>query len=127
MMLKKSLREHKYVAAQMDQYAPVFEEIIYAFQQPEVVRIVTEITNIDDMHPDEHLYAGGISLMAKDNFLNPHLDNSHDKDRNMYRVLNLLFYVTPDWNQESGGNLESGTTGRPDSQENLSASSIVSF
>ncbi len=116
MMLKKSLREHKYVAAQMDQYAPVLEEIIYAFQQPEVVRIVTEITNIDDMHPDEHLYAGGISLMAKDNFLNPHLDNSHDKDRNMYRVLNLLFYVTPDWNQESGGNLElwdDGPTGQP--------------
>ncbi len=116
MMLKKSLREYKYVAAQMNKYDPVLEEIIYAFQQPAVVRMVTEITNIDDMHPDENLYAGGISLMAKDNFLNPHLDNSHDKDRNMYRVLNLLFYVTPDWTQESGGNLEvwdEGPSGKP--------------
>lgn len=106
MMLKKSLREHKYVAAQMNKYNPVLEEIIYAFQQPGVLRVVTEITGIDDMHPDENLYAGGISLMAKDNFLNPHLDNSHDKDRNMYRVLNLLFYVSPDWNHDCGGNLE---------------------
>jgi len=116
MMLKKSIREHKYVAAHMDKFSPVLEEIIFAFQQPEVVRVVNEITGIDDMHPDENLYAGGISLMAKDNFLNPHLDNSHDKDRNMYRVLNLLYYVTPDWEKESGGNLElwdDGPTGKP--------------
>jgi Rps23 Pro-64 3,4-dihydroxylase Tpa1-like proline 4-hydroxylase len=106
MMLKKSLRENKYVAAQMNKYSPVLEEIIYAFQQPGVVKVVEEITGIRDMLPDENLYAGGISLMAKDNFLNPHLDNSHDKNREAYRVLNLLFYVSPDWNHEFGGNLE---------------------
>jgi len=106
MMLKKSLRENKYVAAQMDKYSPVLEEIIYAFQEPGVVEVVQDITGIKDMVPDTHLYAGGISLMAKDNFLNPHLDNSHDKNRELYRVLNLLFYVTPDWSTENGGNLE---------------------
>jgi Rps23 Pro-64 3,4-dihydroxylase Tpa1-like proline 4-hydroxylase len=116
MMLKKSLRENKYVAAQMDKYAPALEEIVYAFQDPRVVKVVEEITGIREMIPDTHLYAGGISLMAKDNFLNPHLDNSHDKDRQMYRVLNLLYYVTPDWDHESGGNLElwdEGPKGNP--------------
>ena len=39
-------------------------------------------------------------------FLNPHIDNSHDKDRKNYRVLNLLYYVTPDWQESYGGNLE---------------------
>ena len=106
MMLKKSLREYKYVAAQMDKYAPLLEEIIYAFQQPNVLDAVAEITRIEGMEPDTNLYAGGISLMAKDHFLNPHLDNSHDKDRRLYRVLNLLYYVTPDWSSSSGGNLE---------------------
>jgi len=106
MMLRKSLRENKYVAAQMDKYNPVLEEIIYAFQEPGVVKVVEQITGIKGMLPDTHLYAGGISLMAKDNFLNPHLDNSHDKDRELYRVLNLLYYVTPDWSSENGGNLE---------------------
>ena len=116
MMLKKSLREYKYVAAQMNRYHPLLEEIIYAFQQPGALRIVSEITGIDDMHPDDHLYAGGISLMAKDNYLNPHLDNSHDKDRDLYRVLNLLYYVTPEWDQSAGGNLElwdDGPKGKP--------------
>jgi hypothetical protein len=44
--------------------------------------------------------------MEQGHFLNPHIDNSHDKDRQSYRVLNLLFYVTPDWQEEYGGNLE---------------------
>jgi Rps23 Pro-64 3,4-dihydroxylase Tpa1-like proline 4-hydroxylase len=116
MMLKKSLREYKYVAAQMNKYEPLLEEIIFAFQQPGVVSVTEEITGIREMKPDEHLYAGGISLMAKDNFLNPHLDNSHDKNRESYRVLNLLYYVSPDWNHEMGGNLElwdDGPKGEP--------------
>ncbi|WP_129021061.1 2OG-Fe(II) oxygenase [Edaphocola flava] len=102
----RSIREYKKVAAQMNLYNPLLEEIIYAFQDERVVRIVEAITGIPDMRPDEHLYAGGISLMTKGNFLNPHLDNSHDNDRSLYRVLNLLYYVSPDWSLENGGNLE---------------------
>jgi Rps23 Pro-64 3,4-dihydroxylase Tpa1-like proline 4-hydroxylase len=90
----------------MNMYNPLLEEIIYAFQDERVVRMVESITGIPDMRPDEHLYAGGISLMTKGNFLNPHLDNSHDNDRSLYRVLNLLYYVSPDWSLENGGNLE---------------------
>lgn len=101
-----SIREYKKVAAQMNLYHPLLEEIIYAFQQPEVVAICEYITRIKNMYPDEKLYAGGISLMSKGNFLNPHLDNSHDNNREKYRVLNLLYYVSPDWKLENGGNLE---------------------
>jgi Rps23 Pro-64 3,4-dihydroxylase Tpa1-like proline 4-hydroxylase len=106
MMLKKSLRENKYVAAQMDKFSPVLEEIVFAFQEVNVLKTIEEITGIREMVADTNLYAGGISLMAEGNFLNPHLDNSHDKERERYRVLNLLYYVTPDWSHEAGGNLE---------------------
>jgi Rps23 Pro-64 3,4-dihydroxylase Tpa1-like proline 4-hydroxylase len=44
--------------------------------------------------------------MFKDDFLNPHIDNSHDAKRERYRRLNLLYYVSPDWKIENGGNLE---------------------
>ncbi|WP_016991092.1 2OG-Fe(II) oxygenase [Flavobacterium sp. ACAM 123] len=102
----KSLRENKRIAAQMDLYNPILEEVVFAFQDNRIVKIVEEITGLKEMIPDEHLYAGGISLMAHGNFLNPHLDNSHDNDRENYRVLNLLYYCTPDWDINSGGNLE---------------------
>jgi Rps23 Pro-64 3,4-dihydroxylase Tpa1-like proline 4-hydroxylase len=106
MAIHKSLRENKRIAAQMDLYNPILEEIVYAFQDSRIVSLVEEITGLEEMVPDKFLYAGGISLMATGNFLNPHLDNSHDNDRENYRVLNLLYYVTPDWDIENGGNLE---------------------
>ncbi len=106
MMLKKSIRQDKYVASQMDKYNPLLERAVFAFQDPKIVELIAEITGIQKMQPDANLYAGGISMMGKNQFLNPHLDNSHDKDRNLWRVLNLLFYVTPDWKENFGGNLE---------------------
>ena len=106
MVLKKSLREDKYVAAQMNQYDPILEEIIFAFQEPNIVKIIEEICDINSINPDSNLYAGGISMMGKNQFLNPHLDNSHDKDRKQWRVLNLLYYVTPNWEIKYGANLE---------------------
>jgi Rps23 Pro-64 3,4-dihydroxylase Tpa1-like proline 4-hydroxylase len=106
MVLKKSLREHKYIAVQMDRYDPLLEEATYAFQDPRVVSMVHRITGIPDLLPDERLYAGGLSLMGQGQFLHPHVDNSHDKDRNHWRVLNLLYYVSPQWRLADGGNLE---------------------
>jgi len=116
MRVRKSLRELKYVAAQMDQYNPLLEEALYAFQDPRVVALVEDITGLKALEPDELLYAGGISMMAKNHFLNPHLDNSHDKDRVRYRVLNLLYYVSPEWKLEDGGNLELWPRGPRDPQ-----------
>jgi Rps23 Pro-64 3,4-dihydroxylase Tpa1-like proline 4-hydroxylase len=116
MVLKKSLREDKYVAAQMNLYDPILEEIIYAFQDDRIVKLVEQICDLMSLIPDENLYAGGISLMGKNQFLNPHLDNSHDKDRKQWRVLNLLYYVTPNWKIENGGNLELWPNGLDEKQ-----------
>ena len=101
-----SLRESKSIAVQMNRYAPLAEESIYAFQDAEVVRLVGQITGLLGLQPDPHLYAGGLSAMKARDYLNPHIDNSHDKDRRLWRVLNLLYYVTPGWSPDRGGSLE---------------------
>lgn len=116
MILKKSIRENKYIAAQMNLYHPILEDIIYAFQEERIVKLIAKICNIKEAFPDDKLYAGGISLMGKNQFLNPHLDNSHDKERERWRVLNLLYYVTPDWDLKNGGNLELWPDGLSQSQ-----------
>jgi Rps23 Pro-64 3,4-dihydroxylase Tpa1-like proline 4-hydroxylase len=67
---------------------------------------VEQITGIKEQIPDASLYAGGLSAMGAGHFLSPHIDNSHEDTRKYYRTLNLLYYVTPDWSLESGGNLE---------------------
>lgn len=106
MILKKSIKEDKFVAFQMNLYNPILEEILYAFQDAKIVELIGEIFQVEDPIPDKSLYAGGISMMGLKQFLNPHLDNSHDKERERWRVLNLLYYISPDWKEEYGGNLE---------------------
>jgi Rps23 Pro-64 3,4-dihydroxylase Tpa1-like proline 4-hydroxylase len=106
MVLKRSIKESKFVAAQMNEHHPLLEEAVYAFQDPRVVRRVADITGMQMLEPDSNLYAGGISVMTKGGYLRPHLDNSHDRDQRRYRALNLLYYVTPDWREELGGSLQ---------------------
>ncbi len=90
----------------MDNYDALLEEAIYAFQDPRVVGLVQQITGLQALEPDADLYAGGISTMTKGGYLRPHLDNSHDGGQGRYRVLNLLYYVTPDWRPDYGGSLQ---------------------
>lgn len=116
MILKKSIKENKHIAAQMNAYDPLLEECVYAFQDARVIALVAKITGLSTLEPDSNLYAGGISAMQKGAFLRPHLDNSHDKNRARYRVLNLLYYVTPEWREEYGGCLQlwdRGPEGKP--------------
>ena len=103
---RASFRERKKTSANMDIYKKILHEALYAFQDKKVINIISEITQISDLEADEKLYAGGLSIMSKGDFLNPHVDNSHNISRNKYRRLNLLFYVSPDWNMENGGNFE---------------------
>ena len=44
--------------------------------------------------------------MSKGGYLRPHLDNSHDMNRDRYRVLNSLYYVSPGWQESWGGSLQ---------------------
>lgn len=106
MRLMKSFRETKFTSKNVKGMDPIIGEALFAFQDERIVKYIEKLTGLSKQNPDPYLYAGGISLMEKGHFLNPHIDNSHDKDRKNYRTLNLLYYVTPEWKVENGGNLE---------------------
>ncbi len=106
LLLKSSLRERKRVGVQVNDYHPAVGAHLFAFQDRRVVDNVAVITGLVGSEPDPTLYNSGISTMLKDDFLNPHIDNSHDGDQRNFRVLNLLYYVSPGWALENGGNLE---------------------
>lgn len=101
-----SFREKKLTTKQYQKFDKVLGEITFAFQDKAVVDLISQITGIAKQVPDSHLYAGGLSMMREHDFLDPHIDNSHEQTRKYYRRLNLLYYVTPDWALEDGGNLE---------------------
>ena len=103
---RESFREKKRTSANLDAYDSILSDITYAFQDPRIVRQVSTLIGFREIEPDPQLYAGGLSMMFEGDFLNPHIDNSHDSKRQRYRRLNLLYYVSPDWRIENGGNFE---------------------
>ena len=103
---RASFREKKKTLTDLSGYPGILAAVTYAMQRPEVVAKVAQLVGFDHIEPDPSLYAGGLSMMFKGDFLNPHIDNSHGADRELYRRLNLLYYVAPDWSLEHGGNFE---------------------
>lgn len=103
---RNNFRESKKTFAKINTLKSTIIDIIDAFHDIEIVKAISSITKIKDLEPDPELYAGGISRMDKGDFLNPHIDNSHDKFRKRYRRLNLLYYISPNWTETNGGNLE---------------------
>jgi Rps23 Pro-64 3,4-dihydroxylase Tpa1-like proline 4-hydroxylase len=102
----KTFREKKKTSAELSSHDSILASITYAIQDHIIVDKIAELTDFENLSPDPNLYAGGLSMMFKGDFLNPHIDNSHDSERNKFRRLNLLYYVTPNWVVENGGNLE---------------------
>jgi len=103
---RSTFREKKSTSADLSKYDKLLSDITYAFQDKRVVDLISKILALKKIEPDPLLYAGGLSMMFRGDFLNPHIDNSHDRDRKRYRRLNLLYYVSPDWKVQNGGNFE---------------------
>jgi len=103
---RESFREKKRTSANLSDFNAILSDITYAIQDARVVNKVSELCSMKSIEPDPKLYAGGLSMMFPNDYLNPHIDNSHDSDRSKYRRLNLLYYVSPDWSFDNGGNFE---------------------
>lgn len=103
---RSSFRERKKTFAKIDAIDPAIAAITDAFHTDVVLKAVSAVTALPGLEADPELYAGGISMMGKGDFLNPHIDNSHDAPRRRYRRLNLLYYISPDWRDDYGGNFE---------------------
>lgn len=106
LMQRNTWRERKRVGVEVSAYAPIVNDFLYAFQDESVRAAIEAITDVRGLEADPSLYASGLSLMGRGDFLNPHLDNSHDGDNRLYRVLNILYYASPGWPDDAGGELE---------------------
>ena len=96
-------QERKYVAVDWESKSKLVEECLYAFQDQRIINTISKVCQIEDLYGDPELYAGGVSFMNKGCFLNPHIDNSHDRLREKYRRLNLLYYVSTSLSNISDG------------------------
>ncbi len=88
-MQRESFGEKKKTLAKLANVSEILTEVTFAIQSPSVLQKVASLTGSHGLVGDPLLYAGGLSMMEKGDFLNPHIDNSHNIDRSLYRKFNV--------------------------------------
>ncbi len=106
MRLLNSPGELKFKYSYVKNESRLLQDLHFAIQDPRVIAVIEEITGIKNQVPDKSRHAGAISTLIKGHYINPHLDHSHDRSRKLYQTVNLLYYVSPNWKLENGGNYE---------------------
>lgn len=106
MRLLHSYSELKMKYMHIKNTSNLLQDMHHAIQDPKVIAVIEDITGIKNQLPDTSRIAGGVSALLKGHYINPHLDHSHDIDKKFYRTVNLLYYISPNWKLENGGNFE---------------------
>lgn len=87
-----------------------FPETTYNFfchlNSSEFIDKLESITGISGLIPDYGLHGGGWHIHGDGGKLNVHLDYDLHPKLNLQRKLNLILYLSEDWDSKWGGNLE---------------------
>lgn len=99
-----SYRKHRLsVLDEMPEHARVF---IASLNAPLFLQVLSEITGIENLHPDPELHGGGIHAIGRGGYLKLHTDFNWHRGLSMYRRLNLLVYLNESWQDAWKGNIE---------------------
>ena len=70
------------------------------------INFVSRLTGIDKLLPDPYLHGGGLHQILAGGHLDVHADVTHLRALDLYRRINVLYYLNEGWKPEYGGNLE---------------------
>lgn len=93
-------------------FPPTTYRFIEYLNSSEFIKKLEEVTGIKGLHPDPGLHGAGWHIHGRGGKLNVHLDYSLHPKLELERKLNLIFYLSEDWDPEWGGCLQlwSGTS-----------------
>lgn len=86
--------------------APLLQSLSNSFHSSEMVHWLENISGIEKLIPDPHLRGGGLARVPTDNKLALHTDFNWNDQLMLNRKVNLILYLTPNWQPEWNGDLE---------------------
>lgn len=97
--------EQKKALNHWDRFPPVTYSVMTVFNSPEFIRELEVLTGIRGLRSDPGLNGGGWHGHAGGGKLNVHLDYSLHPKLGLERRLNLIVYITSEWDPAWGGQL----------------------
>lgn len=88
------------------EFGPTLRQLVHQLNSGPFLRYVSTLTGIDDLLPDPYMTGGGLHQYLPGAVLRVHADFNRLPGALLDRRLNLLLYLTPDWNAAWNGNLE---------------------
>lgn len=99
---------------------PTAHQITYDLMHSgEFLYDLEQLTGIEGLLPDPHLVGAGFSILRNGSELAPHYDFNWNDRLKLHRKLTTLLYLTPDWEDDWGGE-HITWTGNPDLDESAS-------
>ena len=99
-------QKNKFTKTKFGPGQEILEQVFKELNSPEFLNLLTEITGIHDLIPDEKLFGGGLHQSTTGAFLDVHVDFNFHPETKTHRRLNLIVYMNKDWKPEYNGNLE---------------------
>jgi hypothetical protein len=103
---RKGLEYRKLTCNDETMIPPTIRNILYALNSATFIDFLEKLTGIAHLLPDPHYLGGGLHQTLPEGQLDIHLDFNFHQRLRVFRRLNLLVYLTPDWREEYGGQFE---------------------
>ena len=85
---------------------PFLFSVLFAFSSYTFIHFLETLTGINGLIPDPHYQGGGLHQILPGGKLRIHADFNYHKTLELYRKVNVHFYLNRDWKLEYGGYLE---------------------
>lgn len=96
----------RYFLEDVRQFTPGLKLFSQAVTSRSFLLFLETLTGLKSLLPDPYFMGGGAVITPHGGFLKMHVDFNWNQKLQAWRRINALFYLTPDWQEEWGGNLE---------------------
>jgi len=86
--------------------SPPVSQLMGLLQSGPFINFLEEVTGISGLIADPHCFHGGPHLVERGGYLKIHSDQALQETLHLYRRVNVIVYLNPDWDPAWGGALE---------------------
>jgi Rps23 Pro-64 3,4-dihydroxylase Tpa1-like proline 4-hydroxylase len=95
--------EVKYAFDNINELPEELKNYFYYLSSPQLQKIISQVTNIEDLEYDEYLHGAGLHSHPRYGRLNIHLDYEKHPYSGKERRINIIYFLTKNWDESWNG------------------------